>query len=148
MTRIGCSPSSFRDHFRGEWIEAEWSLAKQSLAPFSLDVLRAARKAVQERDQNPSGVDILGEISRIQTGGARTVKEQRAAKRDSVNKPVVPPLSSRVEQADADATEASLASVSPRSTRPASTHRAAWSGNLRIRRTWEVNCCTPDRASV
>ncbi|SKU05398.1 integrase family protein [Mycobacteroides abscessus subsp. massiliense] len=100
-----------RDHFRGEWIEAEWSLAKQSLSPFSLDVLRAARNAVQKRDQNPSGVDILAEISRIQTGGARTVKEQRAAKRDSVNKPVVPPLSPTVEQADADATEASLASV-------------------------------------
>ncbi|HUH71911.1 MAG TPA: hypothetical protein VLZ05_25435 [Mycobacterium sp.] len=30
------------------------------------------------------------EIGRIQTGGARTVKEQGAAKRDSVNKPVVP----------------------------------------------------------
>ncbi|GAT02584.1 integrase family protein [Mycolicibacterium fortuitum subsp. acetamidolyticum] len=100
------------DHFRGEWIEAEWSLAKQSLAPFSLDVLRAARKAVQKRGESPGGVDVLAEISRIQTGGARTVKEQRAAKRDSVNKPVVPPLSPTVEQAAADATEESLATVS------------------------------------
>ncbi|MGV0700819.1 Mu transposase C-terminal domain-containing protein [Mycolicibacter sinensis] len=102
-----------RDHFRGEWIEAEWSLAKQALAPFSLDVLRAARKAVQNRGENPSGVDVLAEISRIQTGGARTVKEQRAAKRDSVNRPVVPPLSPTAEQADPTAAgDKPLASVS------------------------------------
>lgn len=101
-----------RDHFRGEWIEAEWSLAKKALAPFSLDVLRAARKAVQKRDENPSGVDVLAEISRIQTGGARTVKEQRAAKRDSVNKPVVPPLSPTAQRTDADAEDEPLASVS------------------------------------
>jgi putative transposase len=101
-----------RDHFRGEWIEAEWSLAKQALAPFSLDVLRAARKAVQKRSENPSGVDVLAEISRIQTGGARTVKEQRAAKRDSVNKPVVPPLSPAAERTYPDVEEEPLASVS------------------------------------
>ncbi|SLH82327.1 integrase family protein [Mycobacteroides abscessus subsp. massiliense] len=101
-----------RDHFRGEWIEAEWSLAKQALAPFSLDVLRVARKAVQRRGENPSGADVLAEISRIQTGGARTVKEQRAAKRDSVNKPVVPPLSPTAEQSDLGATQEHLASVS------------------------------------
>jgi len=79
-----------RDHFRGEWIEAEWTLAKQTLAPFSLDVLRAARQALQSRADSPTGFDILAEINRIQTGGARTLKEQRAAKRDSVNKPTVP----------------------------------------------------------
>jgi putative transposase len=101
-----------RDHFRGQWIEAEWSLAKQALAPFSLDVLRAARKALQHRDNSPSGVDVLAEISRIQTGGARTVKEQRAAKRDSANKPVVPPLSPVAAGTDADVNDESLASVS------------------------------------
>lgn len=96
-----------RDHFRGEWIEAEWSLAKQALAPFSLDVLRAARRAVERRGDTPSGVDVLAEINRIQTGGARTVKEQRAAKRGSVNKPVVPPLSPVTDETRSD-----LASVS------------------------------------
>uniref|UniRef100_UPI003F58B171 Mu transposase C-terminal domain-containing protein n=1 Tax=Mycolicibacterium obuense TaxID=1807 RepID=UPI003F58B171 len=79
-----------RDHFRGVWIEAEWTLAKQTLAPFSLDVLRAARQAMRSRNDNATGFDLLSEINRIQAGGARTVKEQRAAKRDSVNKPVVP----------------------------------------------------------
>ncbi|KUI42946.1 integrase [Mycobacterium sp. GA-1199] len=100
-----------RDHFRGEWIEAEWSLAKQALAPFSLDVLRAARRAVERRSDTPSGVDVLAEINRIQTGGARTVKEQRAAKRDSANKPVVPPLSPVIDRSRSEAESNHLASV-------------------------------------
>jgi putative transposase len=101
-----------RDHFRGEWIEAEWSLAKQALAPFSLDVLRAARRAVERRGDTPSGVDFLTEISRIQTGGARTVEEQRAAKRDSVNRPVVPPLSPVTDGTRSNVETEHLASVS------------------------------------
>jgi putative transposase len=101
-----------RDHFRSEWIEAEWSLAKQALAPFSLDVLRAARQAIERRGDTPTGADVLAEISRIQTGGARTVKEQRAAKRDSVNKPVVPPLSPVPKGTHSDAEAGFLASVS------------------------------------
>ncbi len=79
-----------RDHTRGLWIEAEWSLAKRTLAPFSLDVLRAARTAVARRSDTVPGVDVLAEINRIQTGGATTVKEKKAATRDSVNAPVVP----------------------------------------------------------
>lgn len=102
-----------RDNFRGEWIEAEWSLAKQSLAPFSLDVLRAARRAVERRGDAPSGVDVLAEINRIQTGGARTVKEHRAAKRDSVNKPVVPRLSPVADGTRSEVEKEHLASVSP-----------------------------------
>lgn len=101
-----------RDHFRGEWIEAEWSLAKQALAPFSLDVLRAARQSIERRGDSPTGVDVLAEISRIQTGGARTVKEQRAARRDSVNKPVVPPLSPVTAGSRANVETEHLASVS------------------------------------
>ena len=100
-----------RDHFRGEWIEAEWTLAKQALAPFSLDVLRAARRAMQHRSDNPTGFDILAEINRIQAGGARTVKEQRAAKRDSVNRPAVP-LSVVAEPGRADVEKQSDASAS------------------------------------
>ena len=100
-------------------------ISKQALAPFSLDVLRAARKAVQKRDENPSGVDVLAEISRIQTGGARTVKEQRAAKRDSVNRPVVPTLSPTAEQADPDAAEETLARVSAINTANAAPRRQA-----------------------
>jgi putative transposase len=81
-----------RDHTRGVWIEAEWSLAKRTLAPFSLDVLRAARTAVQRRSDTVPGADVLAEINRIQTGGAATIKEKKAAARDSVNTPVVPAL--------------------------------------------------------
>lgn len=76
-----------RDHHRGSWIEAHWTLAKQALAPFSLDVLRAARRAVEGR--SAAAVDILAEINRIQTSGARTTRERKAAKRDSVNAPII-----------------------------------------------------------
>ncbi|MCZ0728367.1 Mu transposase C-terminal domain-containing protein [Mycolicibacterium iranicum] len=79
-----------RDHTRGVWIEAEWSLSKRTLAPFSLDVLRAARHAVAHRGDAAVGVDVLAEINRIQTGRTNTVKEKKAATRDSVNTPVVP----------------------------------------------------------
>lgn len=81
-----------RDHKRGKWIEAEWTLAKQALAPFSLDVLRAARRAVERRDQTVPAIDVLAAINRIQTAGARNTREGKAAKRDSVNTPVVPAL--------------------------------------------------------
>lgn len=81
-----------RDHKQGKWIEAEWTLAKRALAPFSLDVLRAARKAVDRRDETAPAIDVLAEINRIQTSGANTTRERKAAKRDSVNTPVVPAL--------------------------------------------------------
>jgi hypothetical protein len=113
-----------RDHFRGAWIEAEWTLAKQTLAPFSLDVLRAARKAMQSRSDNATGFDLLAEINRIQTGGARTVGERRAAKRDSVNKPVVP-FSVVPDSSPADIDEVAAASVPAVNGSTSSTRRRA-----------------------
>ncbi|MGH3633298.1 MAG: Mu transposase C-terminal domain-containing protein [Mycobacterium sp.] len=89
-----------RDHKQGRWIEAEWTLARRALAPFSLDVLRAARKAVDRRDETAPAVDVLAEINRIQTNGAITTRERKAAKRDSVNTPVVPPLDVGSDPAD------------------------------------------------
>jgi hypothetical protein len=89
-----------RDHKEGTWIEAEWTLARRALAPFSLDVLRAARKAVDRRDETVPAVDVLAEINRIQTSGAITTRERKAAKRDSVNTPVVPPLKVVAEDVD------------------------------------------------
>jgi len=79
-----------RDHKQGRWIEAEWTLSRRALAPFSLDVLQAARKAVDRRDETAPAVDVLAAINRIQTSGAITTRERKAAKRDSVNRPVVP----------------------------------------------------------
>lgn len=67
------------------------------MAPFSLDVLRAARHAVRRRGDTAVGIDVLAEINRIQTGRATTVKEKKAAKRDSVNTSVVPPLTVAAE---------------------------------------------------
>jgi hypothetical protein len=104
-----------RDHTRGVWIEAEWSLARRTLAPFSLDVLRAARTAVARRSDTVPGVDVLAEINRIQTGGATTVKEKKAATRDSVNTPVVPALAVVAEPHASveSATSAEPAAVTP-----------------------------------
>jgi hypothetical protein len=49
-------------------------------------------KAVDRRDETAPAVDVLAEINRIQTSGAKTARERKAAKRDSVNTPVVPRL--------------------------------------------------------
>jgi len=106
-----------RDHKQGRWIEAEWTLARKALAPFSLDMLRAARKAVDRRDETAPAVDVLGEINRIQTSGANTTRERKAAKRDSVNTPVVPPLEVVADAAkdiDEVATDPSATAKSPR----------------------------------
>jgi len=104
-----------RDHTRGVWIDAEWSLAKRTLAPFSLDVLHAARTAVARRSDTVPGVDVLAEINRIQTGGATTVKEKKAAIRDSVNTAVVPAVAVVAEPATSiEATPSGeLAAVTP-----------------------------------
>lgn len=63
-------------------------------------MLRAAREAVDRRDQTAPAVDVLAEINRIQTNGANTTKERKAARRDSVNTPVVPPLKIIVDTAE------------------------------------------------
>lgn len=106
-----------RDHTQSKWIEADWALARRALAPFSLDVLRAARKAVDRRDQTASAVDMLGEINRIQASGAITTRERKAAKRDSVNTPVVPALqvvAGAAEDIDAVGTDPSATATPPR----------------------------------
>jgi hypothetical protein len=111
-----------RDHRQGRWIEAEWTLSRRALAPFSLDVLRAARKAVDRRDETAPAVDVLAEINRIQTSGANTTRERKAAKRDSVNTPVVPPLvvvADTTEDVDAVDTDPSSTISRPRQRRAA-----------------------------
>ncbi|MGY1640746.1 Mu transposase C-terminal domain-containing protein [Geodermatophilus sp. SYSU D00703] len=80
-----------RDHRRGRWIEAEWTLARQTLAPFSFDVLRAAKQALAHRGSVPA-VDVLAEINRIQTSlTSDRVREHVAARRNATTDPVVPP---------------------------------------------------------
>jgi putative transposase len=103
-----------RDHRQGKWIEAEWTLARRTLAPFSLDVLRAARKAVDRRDETAPAVDVLAEINRIQTSGADTTRERKAAKRDSVNTPVVPLLEVVAAAEEPDAVDTDPSSTTSR----------------------------------
>lgn len=87
-----------RDHNRGRWIHAEWTLAKQALAPFSHDVLNAAKKAVSKRDQTGTGIDVLAEINRIQSGVNVSARERSAARRNATATPVVNPTDSGRER--------------------------------------------------
>lgn len=83
-----------RDHFKGTWIEARWVLDRQSLAPFSRDVLEAAKKAVERRDGTTPGKEVLAEINRIVSAPASTV-EKVARKRAAAASPSVPDESPR-----------------------------------------------------
>lgn len=78
-----------RDHHKGRWIEAQWSLARHLVGPFSLDVLTAAKKAIGKRTESVPGIDLLAEINRIMTAPAGRAETQ-AARRASTTKPAVP----------------------------------------------------------
>lgn len=77
-----------RDHRKGRWIEAEWTLARQLVGPFSLDVLTAAKKAISRRGQVP-GNELLANVNRIMTAPARRT-ERQAAGRAAAAVPAVP----------------------------------------------------------
>jgi transposase InsO family protein len=78
-----------RDHRKGRWIEAEWSLARHLVGPFSLDVLTAAKKAMGKRAETVPGKDLLAEINRIMTAPAGRAEAQ-AARRASSTGPLIP----------------------------------------------------------
>lgn len=79
-----------RDHHRGRWIHADWTLAKHALAPFSLDILHAAKKAVAQRGTPNTAAEFLAEITRIQTGLRRTAHEQRLHNRTTQTPSTLP----------------------------------------------------------
>ena len=78
-----------RDHRKGKWIEAQWSLARHLVGTFSLDVLTAAKKAIGKRTEPVPGRDLLAEINRIMTTPASRAEAQ-AVRRASTTKPAVP----------------------------------------------------------
>ncbi|MHC6595197.1 transposase [Arthrobacter sp. C152] len=77
-----------KDHRKGRWIEAEWTLARQLVGPFSLDVLTAAKKAIGRRGQVP-GNELLAHVNRIMTAPAGRT-ERQAAGRAAATVPAVP----------------------------------------------------------
>jgi hypothetical protein len=91
-----------RDHFNDCWIEAEWTMAALVAAPFSLDVLNAAKAALMARPEADSdsagdqaasrypGMALLKEINRITTAPASRA-ERTSARRASTTQPSVPP---------------------------------------------------------
>jgi transposase InsO family protein len=79
-----------RDHHRRRWITAQWTLAHHVLAPFSLDVLHAAKAAVAQRGSRNTAMEYLAEITRIQTGLRRSAREGRLHNRNTQTPPAVP----------------------------------------------------------
>jgi transposase InsO family protein len=116
-----------RDHRKGAWIEAEWTLARQLAGPFSIDVLAAAKKAIGQREEAVPGRDLLAEINRIMTAPAGRAEAQ-AARRASAAPPAVPdpvpplrlaPALVGPEPEPGAATEAAAPSAGPRRRRHA-----------------------------
>lgn len=78
-----------RDHFKGRWIEARWIMDRQALAPFSRDVLEAAKKAIERRDGATPGREVVAQINRILTAPASTV-EKVASRRSATSIASIP----------------------------------------------------------
>lgn len=72
-----------RDHRSNNWIEAAWTLEAQTMAPFSLDVLHAARRALACRVPRGSytAAGLVEEIKRIQTSTSAEPRERSARRR-------------------------------------------------------------------
>ncbi|MCQ9166154.1 Mu transposase C-terminal domain-containing protein [Arthrobacter sp. STN4] len=84
-----------RDHRKGVWIEAEWTMARQLAGPFSLDILAAAKKALDRRSGSIPGADLLAEVNRILTapaGRAEAQATRRASAAPSNVPDPAPPL--------------------------------------------------------
>lgn len=72
------------DHRRQSWIEATWVHANRTTAQVTVDQVRVARRVLNS-EQPPSGIDILAEIERAQSG---RVARSRA---ESTTRPAPPP---------------------------------------------------------
>ncbi len=57
--------------------------------PFSLEVLRAALRAVQTRDTDVQAIEILQEVNRIQTGRLQGPRERNASRTLTSTPPLV-----------------------------------------------------------
>lgn len=78
-----------RDHVKGRWIEADWVMNAQVAAPFSRDVLAAAKRVLERSDNQLAGKDVVEQVNRILTSPI-TAKERSASKRSQSAEPSVP----------------------------------------------------------
>ncbi|WP_414119773.1 Mu transposase C-terminal domain-containing protein [Corynebacterium nuruki] len=78
-----------RDHVKGRWIEATWVMNAQVAAPFSRDVLAAAKRVLSRTDNRLAGNDVAEQINRILTTPT-TAKERNVSKRARTAQPSVP----------------------------------------------------------
>lgn len=87
-----------RDHVKGRWIEADWVMNAQVNAPFSRDVLAAAKRVLERSDNQLTGKDVVEQVNRILISPA-TAKERSASKRAQSAEPSVPQLSEQDDSA-------------------------------------------------
>lgn len=87
-----------RDHIKGRWIEATWVMDAQVAAPFSRDVLAAAKRVLSRTDTQLAGKDVAEQINRILTSPT-TAKERSAAKRALAAEASVPEAPAEVASA-------------------------------------------------
>lgn len=78
-----------RNHEAGCWVEVAWTLEAQTLAPFGIDVLRAAQAAVARRADRPAATAsaLLSEINRIQSSLTAENRIERSARRRGTTQP-------------------------------------------------------------
>ena len=78
-----------RNHEAGCWVEVAWTLEEQTLAPFGIDVLRAAQAAVARRAERPAATAsaLLAEINRIQSSLTAENRTERSARRRGTTQP-------------------------------------------------------------
>ena len=91
-----------RNHEAGCWVEVAWTLEAQTLAPFGIDVLRAAQAAVARRAERPAATAaaLLAEINRIQSNLTAENRTERSARRRGTTQP--PPTALRQPEPSAE----------------------------------------------
>jgi hypothetical protein len=104
------------DHEKGEYIQADWNMAKQAIMPFSRETLALARRVLRDRGETISGQSILREANRIMTAPL-TAAEKRAKSRQAT--PLVPPADPEPEAPLVETVEPTQSPLRNRPSKPA-----------------------------
>jgi len=104
------------DHEKREYIQADWTMAKQAVMPFSRETLALARRILRSRGETISGQSILREANRIMTEPL-TAAEKRAKRRQAT--PLVPPADSEPEAPVVETVEPAQSPMRARPSKPA-----------------------------
>lgn len=106
-----------RDHVKGRWIEASWVMNAQVTAPFSRDVLTAAKRILERADNQLTGKEVAEQVNRILIAPA-TARERSASKRSRSAEPSVPETPAQADQTPLELVDDSATTAE----RPAASH--------------------------